>query len=125
MALDPDGGREHDCDVQARSEENVMEFSSTIGILGVAALVVGAAVIGVALQLFGRAGTGYEWVATAIAAGIGGFVASEFIVGWRGWEPVYDGLALLPAVIGGVVVGLTAEAATRYLTGGSYQPSHA
>jgi hypothetical protein len=27
------------------------------------------------------------------------------MVGWRNWEPVLDGLAIGPAVIGGVVVG--------------------
>ena len=43
----------------------------------------------------------YEWRLTAIAAGIGAFGASEFIVGLRDWEPVFDGLALVPALIGG------------------------
>jgi hypothetical protein len=33
---------------------------------------------------------------------------------------VFDGLALVPALIGGLVVGLVIELATRYMTGGSY-----
>jgi hypothetical protein len=34
--------------------------------------------------------------------------------------PVVDGLALVPALAGGLVVGLVVEFATRYVTGGHY-----
>jgi len=34
--------------------------------------------------------------------------------------PVVDGLALVPALVGGLVVGLAVEIATRYFTGGHY-----
>jgi hypothetical protein len=47
-------------------------------------------------------------------------VASEFIVAWRTFEPVWDGLALVPALLGGLVVGIIVEVATRRLTGGTY-----
>jgi hypothetical protein len=33
---------------------------------------------------------------------------------------VWDGLALVPALIGGLVVGGVVEVATRYMTGGTY-----
>ena len=93
-----------------------MEFA--IG--GMLVLAAGAVVFGGAAQFIGRAGTGYEWLATAIAAVIGGLVASEFIVGWQAFEPVWDGLALVPALVGGLVGGTLVEVATRYLTGGTY-----
>jgi hypothetical protein len=47
-------------------------------------------------------------------------IASEFIISLRTFEPVWDGLALVPALIGGLVVGLVVEVATRYMTGGRY-----
>jgi hypothetical protein len=33
---------------------------------------------------------------------------------------VWDGLAIVPALIGGLVLGIVVEVATRYLTGGTY-----
>jgi uncharacterized membrane protein YeaQ/YmgE (transglycosylase-associated protein family) len=97
-----------------------MAFAISLGLGGWVVLVVGAIVIGVIAQLVGRPGTGYEWIVTAIGAGVGAIVASEFIVAWRTFEPVWDGLALVPALIGGLVVGTVVDVATRYLTGGTY-----
>jgi uncharacterized membrane protein YeaQ/YmgE (transglycosylase-associated protein family) len=97
-----------------------MEFSIALGFLGWMALLVGALIFGVLAQSVGDARTGYEWVADAIAAGFGALVASEFIVAWQTFEPVWDGLALVPALVGGLVVGVVVEVATRYLTGGTY-----
>ena len=97
-----------------------MEFSIALGVLGWLALVVGALMFGVLAQFVGEARTGYEWLIDAIAAGFGALVASEFIVAWQTFEPVWDGLALVPALIGGLVVGIVIELATRYMTGGTY-----
>lgn len=97
-----------------------MEFAITLGVGGLIVLVVGALAFGVVAQFIGETRTGYEWLVDAIAAGLGALVASEFIVGWRAIEPVFDGLALLPAVIGGLVVALIVEVLTRTVTGGSY-----
>ena len=97
-----------------------MDLAIALGIGGWFILVVGALVFGVAAQFIGETRTGYEWLVDGIAAGIGALVASEFIVSWRTFEPVTDGLALVPALIGGLVVGVIVELATRYLTGGSY-----
>ena len=72
------------------------------------------------MQLIGETRTGYEWLIDAIAAGIGALFASEFIVAFQATGPVFDGLALVPALVGGLVVGLIVEIATRYLTGGRY-----
>jgi len=97
-----------------------MEFAIGLGLGGWIVLIVGALVFGVVAQFVGETRTGFEWLGDAIAAGIGALFASEFIVAWRTFEPTWDGLALVPALIGGIVVGLVVEVATRYLTGGTY-----
>jgi uncharacterized membrane protein YeaQ/YmgE (transglycosylase-associated protein family) len=97
-----------------------MEFVITLGVGGWIVLIVGALVFGGIAQLVGQTRTGYEWLIDAIAAGIGALFASEFIVAWQTIEPVWDGLALAPALFGGLVVGLVVEVATRFTTGGTY-----
>ena len=97
-----------------------MELTIELGLGGGIVLIVGALVFGVVAQFIGETRTGYEWLIDAIAAAIGALVASEFIVGWQAFEPVWDGLALVPALIGGLVAGLVVEVATRYMTGGTY-----
>jgi uncharacterized membrane protein YeaQ/YmgE (transglycosylase-associated protein family) len=106
--------------VAVRTGGGQMEFSIALGVLGWLALVVGALIFGAIAQFVGEARTGYEWLIDGIAAGFGALVASEFIVAWQTFEPVWDGLALVPALIGGLVVGIVIEVATRYLTGGTY-----
>jgi uncharacterized membrane protein YeaQ/YmgE (transglycosylase-associated protein family) len=104
-----------------------MDFAISLGLGGWIVLIVAAVVFGAVVQFLGEPRTGFEWLAVAIAAGIGALAASEFIVSWRSFEPVFDGLALVPALIGGLVVGAVVEVATRYLTGGTYtgRPMHA
>jgi uncharacterized membrane protein YeaQ/YmgE (transglycosylase-associated protein family) len=97
-----------------------MDFAIALGLGGWVALIVGAVIFGAVAQVIGEPRTGYEWVVVAIAAGVGALFASEMIVAWRTFEPVWDGLALVPALIGGLVVGVVIEVATRYLTGGTY-----
>jgi uncharacterized membrane protein YeaQ/YmgE (transglycosylase-associated protein family) len=97
-----------------------MEFAIALGFGGWVLLLVGAIVFGGVAQVIGETRTGFEWLVDAIAAGIGALVASEFIVAWRTFEPTWDGLALVPALLGGIVVGLVVEVATRYMTGGTY-----
>ena len=97
-----------------------MELALTLGLWGWIAVIVGALVFGVLAQFIGETRIGYEWLIDSIAAGIGAIVASEFIVAWQAMGPVVDGLALVPALVGGLVVGLAVEIATRYFTGGHY-----
>jgi len=97
-----------------------MEFTITLGLGGWAILIVGSLIFGVSAQLVGETRDGYEWLSDAIGAGIGALVASEFIVAWQAFGPVVDGLALVPALIGGLAVGILVEVATRYITGGRY-----
>lgn len=97
-----------------------MEFAIALGFGGWALLIVGAVIFGVVAQFIGHTRTGFEWLIDGVAFGIGALVASEFIVAWQAFEPVWDGLALAPALLGGLVVGIVAEMVTRYLTGGTY-----
>ncbi len=101
-----------------------MDFAISIGIGGWILVLAGALAFGIIAQLVGETQTGYEWLVDGVAAFVGAIVASELVVAWRGFEPVYDGLALVPAIAGGVVLGVIVEVATRYFTGGTYVTTH-
>jgi uncharacterized membrane protein YeaQ/YmgE (transglycosylase-associated protein family) len=103
----PKGGREVDLNI-------------SLGLGGWSVVIIGALVIGVVAQFIGETRTGFEWLVVAIGAAIGAVVASEFIVDMRTFEPVWDGLALVPALVGGLIVGVVVDAVTRYSTGGRY-----
>jgi uncharacterized membrane protein YeaQ/YmgE (transglycosylase-associated protein family) len=109
-----------DARVDVPERRQAMEFAISLGLGGWIVLIVGALVFGAVAQFIGETRTGYEWLVDAIAAGIGALVASEFIVSWRSFEPTWDGLALVPALLGAIVVGVVVEVATRYMTGGTY-----
>jgi uncharacterized membrane protein YeaQ/YmgE (transglycosylase-associated protein family) len=109
-----------DASVDVPERRQTMEFAISIGLGGWMVLIVGALIFGAVAQFVGEARTGFEWLGDAIAVGIGALVASEFIVAWQTFQPVWDGLALVPALIGGVVLGLVVEVTTRYMTGGTY-----
>ena len=94
-----------------------MELAFTLELGGWVIAIVGALLFGVVAQLVGEAQSSYEWVVDGVAAFIGAIVASEFIVAWQTFEPVYMGLALVPALIGGLVVGIIVAVATRYVGG--------
>jgi uncharacterized membrane protein YeaQ/YmgE (transglycosylase-associated protein family) len=100
-----------------------MEFNISLGVGGWTVAILGALAFGVIAQLIGEANFGFEWVVDAVAALVGAIVASEFIVGLSTYEPVWDGLALVPAIVGGLVAGITVALLTRYLTGGSFVPA--
>jgi uncharacterized membrane protein YeaQ/YmgE (transglycosylase-associated protein family) len=101
-----------------------MELAITLGLGGWGLVLIAAAVFGLVAQFVGEARTGYEWLADGIAFGLGAIIASEFVIAWQAIEPVWDGLALAPALIGGLVLGLIVEVVTRVLTGGSYTTHH-
>ena len=97
-----------------------MELTLALGWGAWIVIVAAAVIFGLIAQFVGTTKTGYEWIVDAFAFGIGAVVASEFVLAWRGIEPVWDGLALIPAVLGGLVVGVVVEIVTRFATGGSY-----
>jgi uncharacterized membrane protein YeaQ/YmgE (transglycosylase-associated protein family) len=97
-----------------------MELSIALGVGGWIVLIGGSLLFGLTAQLIGETRTGFEWFVDSVAAAIGALVASEFILAWQSAGPVFDGLALVPALIGGLAVGLVVEVVTRYVTGGTY-----
>ena len=97
-----------------------MEFAIDLGIGAWVLVIAGALIFGIIAQFIGETRTGFEWVVDAIGAGVGAVVASEFIVALQATGPVWDGLALVPALIGGLVLGIAVELITRYVTRGSY-----
>jgi uncharacterized membrane protein YeaQ/YmgE (transglycosylase-associated protein family) len=97
-----------------------MEFAIDLTLLGWAAVVVAALAFGLIAQFVGEARLGYEWLADAVAFAIGAVVASEFVVSLQTVEPVWEGIALLPALIGGLALGVIVEMVTRRATGGTY-----
>jgi uncharacterized membrane protein YeaQ/YmgE (transglycosylase-associated protein family) len=84
-----------------------------MGIWAVFLLVAVAAVIGIAAQVIGQAGSEYEWIVVAIGAGLGGFVASEWLGAASTWGPELDGMFILPALIGAIVVGAIVDLVFR------------
>lgn len=85
--------------------------------IGIAILVIGALVVGYGYRYIGQNREGYGTsLATAIGAGAGGLAASEWLGTLSTWGPEADGLFLLPALIGGLIVGGVVEAAIRQLS---------
>jgi uncharacterized membrane protein YeaQ/YmgE (transglycosylase-associated protein family) len=103
-----------------RERSGSMEFTFTLGLGAWLALIVAAVLFGVIAQFIGETRTGYEWLVDGIAFAIGAIVASEFVIAFQTFEPVWDGLALVPALIGGLVLGIAVELVTRVSTGGRY-----
>lgn len=89
--------------------------------LGGALIVVfGALIIAAFIQMVGRTTIGYEWVITALATIVGAWLGSESFGALSTWGPLLEGVYLLPALIGGLVLGVAVDALTRYTSGGSY-----
>jgi hypothetical protein len=86
-----------------------------MGIWGYLIIVAGALVIGLIAQFIGKAPTMYDWLVTAFFAGVAAWVASELLGSVSAWGPEVDGLFVLPALIGGVVIGALVDGAERYV----------
>jgi len=97
-------------------------FGWNVGMTGVAALmlVLGALILGAIAQIIGRVVVGYEWIFTALAALVGGWIGSEALGTLSTWGPEFEGLYVLPAFIGGIVLGGLVDVVVRRSTGGSY-----
>jgi hypothetical protein len=93
-----------------------------VGMSGVAAIVLLTAsiLIGAIPQFIAEPRLASDWVVTAIGVLVGGGLGSEAFGAASTWGPVWDGLYIVPALIGGLVVGAIVDAAVRYLSGGSY-----
>ena len=97
-----------------------MELTFALGLGGWILLIVASLIFGGLAQMIGEVRTGVEWLVDAVAFGIGALIGSEFIVATQAYGPVWDGLALVPALVGGLIVGVIVELSTRYITHGSY-----
>jgi hypothetical protein len=88
-------------------------------------LIAGAALIAAVLQNVGRPGFGFEWVFTFLAALAGGWLGSEAFGELSTVGPAIEGLYVLPAIIGALILGVVVDAAVRYVSSGSYVAPHA
>ncbi|MEX0631169.1 MAG: GlsB/YeaQ/YmgE family stress response membrane protein [Chloroflexota bacterium] len=97
-------------------------FGWDVGMTGVAALmlVLGALILGAIAQIIGRVVVGYEWIFTALAALVGGWIGSEALGTLSTWGPEFEGLYVLPALVGGIVLGGLVDIVVRRSTGGHY-----
>lgn len=93
-----------------------------MSLLAAGLLVAGAVVIGGIAQITGAVTNGYQWLVVGLAALVGGYVGSEALAGLSTWGLEFEGLFVLPAIIGAVVVGGVVDAIVRYSTSGSYLP---
>lgn len=97
-------------------------FGWNVGMSALAAilLVLGGLILGIVPQFIGEATIGYEWVFTAVALIVGGWLGSEALGALSTSGPAFEGLYVLPALIGGVVLGALVDAVVRYVSGGTY-----
>ena len=99
---------------------DILGFEIGMTWLGVAALAIGAIVLGIVGQWFGTVGTRFEWVPDAIAAFVGGFIASEALGSLSTWGWQWEGIYVVPALIGAIVLTVLVDAVVRWGTGGSF-----
>jgi uncharacterized membrane protein YeaQ/YmgE (transglycosylase-associated protein family) len=93
-----------------------------MGIGAFAVVIVAALVLGFLAQMLLQPKTPYEWIITGVGAGVGGWLASE--ITWTQWftgltdlGPQWDGLLIIPAVIGGLVLSAIFEGVARMVEG--------
>jgi len=96
-------------------------FGWDVGMTGwaVLLLIAGAVAIGAILQYVGDVTIGYEWSIAALGAIVGGWLASEAFGTLSTWGWLWEGMYVLPALIGAVVLGFVVDLVVRFLTGGS------
>lgn len=86
-------------------------------LLAFAAVLLAALVFGVLVQMYFTPKTQYEWLIVAVGASVGAWLASELT--WTQWfsganlGPTWEGLLIIPAVIGGLIIGAVFELVAR------------
>lgn len=88
--------------------------SPAVSLLFMAAIVIGAVV-----QNIGNPSFDYEWTVTGVAAMIGGWLGSEALGAASTWGPEWQGMYLVPAFIGAIVLSGLVAVAIRYINGGT------
>jgi uncharacterized membrane protein YeaQ/YmgE (transglycosylase-associated protein family) len=82
-------------------------------------LVLGAIALGAIAHFVGERRTGFEGPIVAIAALIGGYLGSEAFGAYSTWGYAFEGLQVLPALIGAVILAVVVDAIVLYLARGS------
>jgi hypothetical protein len=83
-------------------------------------IVVGAIVIGVIAHVIGEVRVRVQWIMVGFAAPIGGWLGSESLGPLSTWGPVFERQYVLPAIIGGLVIGVVVDFLPRWQTQSSY-----
>lgn len=82
--------------------------------LAFAVVIFTALVLGVVVQAYTGPKTDYEWLITAVGVSFGAWLASEY--SWSSTldlGPTWEGILIIPAVVGGIVIGGLFEAVAR------------
>ncbi len=102
--------------------ERGKQMQLDMGIGAFAVVVIVALVLGFLAQMLIQPKTSYEWLIAAFGVGVGAWLASE--ITWTQWftgltnlGPQFDGLLIIPAVIGGLVIGAIFEGVARVVEG--------
>lgn len=92
-----------------------------VGAWGLETILIFSVLVGFCAMLVGTVRTTYQWLWTGGGALVGAWLGSEWFTRALAPGPVVDGLALLPALIGAVVVAAVVDLVVRAATGGSYR----
>lgn len=90
-----------------------------MGLVGLSLLAAIGLVAGFAVQFLTKTKISLEWLIVAIAVVFGGYFASESFPGSTvfsfvsNWGPAIDGLVIIPAAIGALLIGIVADLGMR------------
>ncbi|HEY6957520.1 MAG TPA: hypothetical protein VI814_01715 [Candidatus Limnocylindria bacterium] len=96
-----------------------------MGLYAFIAIAVVALVAGVAVQYLFKSSHTFEWLAIAVAGTFGAYFASETFVtaegksattvfqGITNWGPSFDGMFIVPAIVGGIILAIVADLGIR------------
>jgi uncharacterized membrane protein YeaQ/YmgE (transglycosylase-associated protein family) len=92
-----------------------------MGFFAFAGIVVIALIAGFAVQMYQKRALPYEWLIIALAGTFGAYFASETVPGAtvpvlesiKDWGLTLDGMYVIPAVVGGILLAVVAYFGTR------------
>ena len=99
----------------------LVEWNVGMSTLAGVLLIAGALLIGVIAQFIGDVKVAYHWAVVAFAALVGGWLGSEAIGTFSTWGPEFEGLYIVPALLGGLILGTIADVLLRYSIEGGYR----
>lgn len=92
-----------------------------MGFLAFGTVLILALIVGFGVQMYAKKVLSYEWLVIALAGAFGAYFASETVVGSEvplldgiaNWGPEFDGMFVVPAIIGGLLLAVIAYFGTR------------